>query len=458
MQNLFGKAYADTLYVGLSDSRLTDARTPTSHKSTHVTGGSDAFTAAEIRGLLGVSTLSGSNTGDQDLSSYATTAAVAAGYLPLAGGTLTGLLTTAQSGGNNTGISMPSSGGAHSLSVATNVQVINSYNRTTIQRGGVTVFDSNGGNSAITTAVPSLPRGVFIESLSASNKAAVIRGKSGQSETLTDWQTSAGTTTAYVNATGYAAFAGLESTDKFCLAAITKSALLALSATTTAGHYRVTDGTYPNSEVYPDGTNWRYLVNGAKVSDDTGGIGGSSEPTSPSLVGLPMTMLPAAQGIIANIPNGAALTTQSLSIDTEYLSYFVAAYTFSIDRVYLSVSSGYSDNSEIVIYAVDTNGRPTGAAHRVSINSETGTQVATTSYSFTKGNMYAIGVRAIEDITVRAAANTSAMPLTWSSAATPVPTYSLVRSVSVGSTANYPTFVNTMFNTARAVWIGMRIA
>ena len=37
-----------------------------------------------------VSNLSGTNTGDQDLSSYATTAAVAAAYLPLVGGTLTG--------------------------------------------------------------------------------------------------------------------------------------------------------------------------------------------------------------------------------------------------------------------------------------------------------------------------------------------------------------------------------
>jgi hypothetical protein len=52
-----------------NDARLSDARTPTSHKNTHVTGGTDAFTDAEIRSLLGVSTLSGSNTGDQNLFS-----------------------------------------------------------------------------------------------------------------------------------------------------------------------------------------------------------------------------------------------------------------------------------------------------------------------------------------------------------------------------------------------------
>lgn len=40
-------------------------------------------TGAGIRSKLGISTLSGSNTGDQNLSSYATTSAVAAGYQPL---------------------------------------------------------------------------------------------------------------------------------------------------------------------------------------------------------------------------------------------------------------------------------------------------------------------------------------------------------------------------------------
>lgn len=37
-----------TTLVGTSDSRLSDARTPTAHKSTHVTGGSDAFAKSDI--------------------------------------------------------------------------------------------------------------------------------------------------------------------------------------------------------------------------------------------------------------------------------------------------------------------------------------------------------------------------------------------------------------------------
>jgi hypothetical protein len=40
--------------------------------------------------------------------------------------------------------------------------------------------------------------------------------------------------------------------------AITKSALLALSPSATAGEYRITDSTPAQRRAYPDGTNWRY--------------------------------------------------------------------------------------------------------------------------------------------------------------------------------------------------------
>jgi hypothetical protein len=49
---------------------------------TTATGNVHGLSAAQVRSILGVSTLSGSNTGDQNLSSYATTSAVAAGYVP----------------------------------------------------------------------------------------------------------------------------------------------------------------------------------------------------------------------------------------------------------------------------------------------------------------------------------------------------------------------------------------
>jgi len=50
---------------------------------TTATGNVHGLSGANVRSILGVSTLSGSNTGDQDLSGLATTSAVAAGYQPL---------------------------------------------------------------------------------------------------------------------------------------------------------------------------------------------------------------------------------------------------------------------------------------------------------------------------------------------------------------------------------------
>jgi hypothetical protein len=49
---------------------------------TGTSGNAHSLTGTQVRSILGVTTLSGSNTGDEDLSSYATTSAVAAGYVP----------------------------------------------------------------------------------------------------------------------------------------------------------------------------------------------------------------------------------------------------------------------------------------------------------------------------------------------------------------------------------------
>jgi hypothetical protein len=60
---------------------LTTATALSAH--TTATGNVHGLSAANVRSILAVSTLSGSNTGDQNLAPYATTSAVAAGYQPL---------------------------------------------------------------------------------------------------------------------------------------------------------------------------------------------------------------------------------------------------------------------------------------------------------------------------------------------------------------------------------------
>jgi hypothetical protein len=59
---------------------LTTATALSAH--TTATGNVHSLSAANVRSILAVSTLSGSNTGDQNLAPYATTSAVAAGYVP----------------------------------------------------------------------------------------------------------------------------------------------------------------------------------------------------------------------------------------------------------------------------------------------------------------------------------------------------------------------------------------
>lgn len=43
-----GSVDLSAVYAATNDARLTDARTPTAHKTSHATGGSDALTAADI--------------------------------------------------------------------------------------------------------------------------------------------------------------------------------------------------------------------------------------------------------------------------------------------------------------------------------------------------------------------------------------------------------------------------
>ena len=135
-----------------NDSRLSDARTPTSHASTHSTGGSDPITPVSIgaqpagtyatgtgsasgvntgdetestiKTKLGITTLSGSNTGDQDLS----------GLVPY------------------TGATGPINLGSHNLTVDTNTLFVDATNN----RVGIgTITPTAGYSLDVTGAIRS---------------------------------------------------------------------------------------------------------------------------------------------------------------------------------------------------------------------------------------------------------------------------------------------------------------
>jgi hypothetical protein len=93
----------------------------------------------------------------------------------------------------------------------------------------------------------------------------LVRGSAG-SEDLIRVGTWSGSITGRWRSNGSIEVSAMISSGSVSVGAITKSALLTLSATATAGSYRVTDSTPAQRRVWPDGTNWRYMDDGAIVT------------------------------------------------------------------------------------------------------------------------------------------------------------------------------------------------
>lgn len=100
------------------------------------------------------------------------------------------------------GLQIATTGGNHAVDVQGNIQYIESYNKTIIRRGSDNVFDSNGAVGVIATAVPSMPRGVYVTPASAALQAMVVRATASQTANLTEWQDSTGTLLASVDSSG----------------------------------------------------------------------------------------------------------------------------------------------------------------------------------------------------------------------------------------------------------------
>jgi hypothetical protein len=77
------------------------------------------------------------------------------------------------------GIQFNSAGGSHSISVASNILTIAAYAAVVIKDGTTTVFDSGGG-SFIAAAVPSCPRGLYLDPINGNYEALVVSGAASQ--------------------------------------------------------------------------------------------------------------------------------------------------------------------------------------------------------------------------------------------------------------------------------------
>lgn len=123
-----GLSSGGTAVVVTSDSRLSDARTPTAHKVSHSTGGTDALTPANI-GALSAADASVTNARNGLAPNFATTTAYKQNQLVVNSGTLYRAVADFTSGGSFSGSDWSSLGGAvdyASLPAGTTLTVIKS--------------------------------------------------------------------------------------------------------------------------------------------------------------------------------------------------------------------------------------------------------------------------------------------------------------------------------------------
>ena len=195
-----------------------------------------------------------------------------------------------------------------------------------------------------------------------------------------------------------------------------------------------------------------------KYVDDNAGSG--------HYTGYPQLPLkPLSSGIISNLPINA-LSTAAMSANQIYVAPFIPSNNFTADRFTLYVSTAGETNgvARIVVYEADANGRPSTcvfASAEIITASVTGALTAISTYAFTKGKLYFIGIWVGgATATFRTAGATGATPLSWNVAATPTANMSLIRPSSTYAASGLApswTFANAHMATTLPPIISMQL-
>lgn len=166
----------------------------------------------------------------------------------------------------------------------------------------------------------------------------------------------------------------------------------------------------------------------------------------PFTMGLPtLNLMPLAGGIISNSFNVSTLTTQAQVAGVMTASPFMSPFAQTIDQVGLSVSTLLAaSNSKVLIFDANANGRPTTllASSPDITCAAAATVFVSLSFSFTAGKMYWIAVWSSSTQTLRAVGPGGAPVLGYTTAATPVASRCLQRTLAYG-TANDWVFANS---------------
>lgn len=197
------------------------------------------------------------------------------------------------------------------------------------------------------------------------------------------------------------------------------------------------------------------------IQGPPGETGPAGENAAPNFDGYTQ-MVPSAGAFVANSANATALGTQAQVANRTIIAPFVPAYAMTIDQLGVSVSTLLAGaNAKAVIFASDSLGRPTTLLRETgNIDAATtGTRFAAiTSFSFSAGGTYWIGIRASGTFTLRTLAVGALPALSYTNAATPVAQQTLIRTETFADAAGNWAYASSQHSNALMPLVLMRIA
>lgn len=176
--------------------------------------------------------------------------------------------------------------------------------------------------------------------------------------------------------------------------------------------------------------------------------------------GSPAFLKPAAAAYIGNGANGALSTVAGVA-DRISLAPWLCPWPLTIDQAGISCSTAVAASvCKVVIYDSDPLGRPSRpVAETADISTAgTGTLFASVAATLSAGAIYWLGVRFSATQTIRSLANTSAQPIGWTSAVTPVAQFTLNDSLTYGLPAAPWAFANAQIATTLPPLVLLRVA
>lgn len=173
-------------------------------------------------------------------------------------------------------------------------------------------------------------------------------------------------------------------------------------------------------------------------------------------------MVPAAGAFVANSANATALGTQAQVANRTIIAPFVPAYAMTIDQLGVSVSTLLAGaNAKAVIFASDSLGRPTTLLREtgnISAAANATVFAAITSLALSAGGTYWVGIRASGTFTLRTLAAGALPALSYSNAATPAASQTLIRTETFADAAGNWTYALGQHSTALMPLVLMRVA